>query len=118
MLTVFKDFRFEAAHSLPHLPPDHQCHRMHGHSYAVTVEVAGEVDPVTKFVVDYADIAEAWKPLYATLDHHFLNDIHGLEVSTSESLAKWIYDRMKLALPGLSSVTVRETATAGARYTA
>jgi 6-pyruvoyltetrahydropterin/6-carboxytetrahydropterin synthase len=30
-----KDFRFEAAHTLPSLPEDHKCRRMHGHSFKV-----------------------------------------------------------------------------------
>ena len=116
MLTIFKEFGFEAAHSLPHLPPDHKCHRVHGHSYRVRVEVTGPVDPATKFVVDYADISRAWKPIYEMLDHRFINDVPGLEVSTSEALAMWIADRLKPSLPDLSRVIVCETATAGCIY--
>jgi hypothetical protein len=33
-----------------------------------------------------------------------------------ENLAKWIWDRMKPHLPGLSAVIVRETCTAGSTY--
>lgn len=116
MLEVFKEFSFEASHSLPHLPEGHKCRRLHGHSYKVHVSVRGDVDPVTRFVVDYADIGDAWSPLYAMLDHHFVNEIPGLEISTSEALAEWIYRRLKVKLPGLYSVTVRETATAGCTY--
>ena len=32
-ITLSKIFHFEAAHTLPNVPPDHQCARMHGHSY-------------------------------------------------------------------------------------
>ncbi len=113
---VFKNFTFEAAHSLPQLPPDHKCHHLHGHSYKVTVEVGGKVNPATGFVVDYADISRAWALLYAQLDHKFLNDVPGLTPSTSEQLAEWIYRRMKPSLPGVVRVTVNETATAGATF--
>jgi 6-pyruvoyltetrahydropterin/6-carboxytetrahydropterin synthase len=32
-MDIFTEFNFEAAHWLPHVPPDHKCHRLHGHSY-------------------------------------------------------------------------------------
>lgn len=111
--TVFKEFTFDSAHSLPHLPRTHKCSRLHGHTYHVRIEVTGEVGPLG-IVVDYADIAKAWGPMHSTLDHTFLNDIPGLEISTSENLARWIYDRMLPVLPDLSAVIVRETCTAGA----
>ena len=37
-----KSFQFEAAHLLPKLPKAHKCRRLHGHSFAVEVVVAGE----------------------------------------------------------------------------
>ncbi|SVD83164.1 uncharacterized protein METZ01_LOCUS436018, partial [marine metagenome] len=40
-----KTFQFEAAHSLPNLPTDHKCARLHGHSFKVEVVVTGECDP-------------------------------------------------------------------------
>ena len=43
--TLFKDFQFEAAHRLPHVPEGHKCGRLHGHSFMVRLEVTGEVDP-------------------------------------------------------------------------
>ncbi len=43
--TLFKDFTFEAAHHLPHVPEGHKCGRLHGHSFMVRLEITGEVDP-------------------------------------------------------------------------
>jgi 6-pyruvoyltetrahydropterin/6-carboxytetrahydropterin synthase len=45
--TLFKDFTFEAAHHLPHVPEGHKCGRLHGHSFMVRLEITGEVDPHT-----------------------------------------------------------------------
>ncbi|MEK6232303.1 MAG: 6-carboxytetrahydropterin synthase, partial [Luteolibacter sp.] len=39
-----KDFRFEAAHTLPTLPADHKCRQMHGHSFKVEISIEGTVD--------------------------------------------------------------------------
>lgn len=116
MWEVFKEFKFEAAHRLPYVPDGHPCGRVHGHRYEVTVFVAGKTGDDTGWVIDYADISKAFEPLMAQLDHHFINDIPGLENSTSENLAKWIWDQLKSPLPGLSKVMVKETATAGCIY--
>jgi len=45
-----------------------------------------------------------------------LNEIAGLENPTSENLARWIWQRLKPSLPGLSSIVIRETCTSGCIY--
>lgn len=104
-----KTFQFEAAHKLPNVPADHKCARLHGHSFRVEVVVAGECDPKMGWLMDYAEISEAFKPLMEKLDHYYLNDIPGLENATSEMLAKWIWDRLKPQLPLLAEIAVAET---------
>jgi 6-pyruvoyltetrahydropterin/6-carboxytetrahydropterin synthase len=113
---IFKRFTIEAAHRLPNLPATHKCHRLHGHSFSIDVHVAGPVDPVLGWVQDFADIGKAFQPLFEQLDHHYLNDVAGLENPTSENLARWIWARLKPSLPGLSQVVVRETCNAGCIY--
>ena len=104
-----KTFQFEAAHKLPNVPVDHKCARLHGHSFRVEVVVAGECDPRMGWLMDYAELSEAFKPLLDRLDHYYLNDIPGLENATSEMLAKWIWDRLKPQLPQLVEISVAET---------
>jgi len=113
---IFKEFRFEAAHRLPNLPADHKCSRLHGHSFHVAVHVAGDVDPHSGWVIDFGDIKAAFQPLEEELDHHYLNEVPGLDNPTSENIAIWIWDRLAPALPGLSKVVVRETCTSGCAY--
>ena len=108
-MEIFKEFRFEAAHRLPYLPPDHKCSRLHGHSFHVAVHVCGEVDPELGWFMDFGDIKSAFKPLEDQLDHYYLNEIPGLENPTSENIAIWIWDRLAPSLPGLSKVVLRET---------
>jgi 6-pyruvoyltetrahydropterin/6-carboxytetrahydropterin synthase len=69
----------------------------------------------TGWVMDFADIKEAFAPLHAELDHHYLNEVAGLGNPTSENLARWIWDRLAGTLP-LSRVVVRETRTSGCIY--
>jgi 6-pyruvoyltetrahydropterin/6-carboxytetrahydropterin synthase len=115
-MEIFKEFTFEAAHRLPNVPEEHKCHRLHGHSFRVRVYVEGDLDPKLGWIMDFADIKKAVKPVIKQLDHYFLNEIEGLENPTSEVLAKWIWERLEPALPVLSRVEVGETCTSGCVY--
>ncbi|KQP79760.1 6-carboxy-5,6,7,8-tetrahydropterin synthase [Aeromicrobium sp. Leaf289] len=113
---IYREFTFEAAHQLPHVPEGHKCARLHGHSYLAAVHVSGPVGEQTGWVQDFGDIKAAFKPLEDQLDHHYLNDVAGLDNPTSEVLAKWIWDRLVPKLPNLKEVRVRETCTSGCIY--
>lgn len=104
-----KSFQFEAAHRLPNVPADHKCARLHGHSFRVEIAVSGECDPNLGWLIDYAELSGAFKPILDRLDHYYLNEISGLENATSENVARWIWDRLKPALPLLVEVVVAET---------
>ena len=104
-----KTFQFEAAHRLPQVPAGHKCARLHGHSFVVEVVVEGPVDPHFGWVMDYADLKTAFRPLYEQLDHNYLNDLPGLENPTSEHVARWIWERLKPVLPMLKEVVIAET---------
>ncbi|QOJ13920.1 MAG: 6-carboxytetrahydropterin synthase QueD [Planctomycetia bacterium] len=111
-----RTFTFEAAHFLPTFPDGHKCRRLHGHSFAVEVVVAGEVDPARGYLVDYGEIKAAAEPVIARLDHYLLNDIPGLENPTSERIAEWLWEQLATRLPGLSEIIVRETCTSRCEY--
>jgi 6-pyruvoyltetrahydropterin/6-carboxytetrahydropterin synthase len=115
-MDIFKIFTLESAHRLPNVPEGHKCARVHGHSFRVEIHLCGEIGSVSGWVADFADIKRAFAPLHDRLDHHYLNEIEGLENPTSERLAVWIWERLKPALPALSEVVVHETCTAGCRY--
>jgi 6-pyruvoyltetrahydropterin/6-carboxytetrahydropterin synthase len=112
-MNVFKEFSFEAAHRLPNVPPGHKCARLHGHSFRVEIHVRGPVGADTGWVLDFAEIKEAFAPLFAQLDHNYLNEIDGLSNPTSENLARWVWERLQPRLPSLCRVVVRETCTSG-----
>jgi 6-pyruvoyltetrahydropterin/6-carboxytetrahydropterin synthase len=116
-MTVVCDVRFESAHRLPHVPAEHKCHRLHGHSFRGELHVQGPVDPHAGWVMDYADVRAAFVPLHKVLDHHYLNEVPGLENPTSENVARWIWERLKPTLPGLVAVVIHESCTARCVYT-
>jgi 6-pyruvoyltetrahydropterin/6-carboxytetrahydropterin synthase len=107
---ISKAFDFDAAHFLPNVPDGHKCKRLHGHTYRVEVILEGEPDE-RGFVVDYAEIAEAWKPIHDVLDHRCLNDVPGLDNPSTEILAPWILERFVVALPDTVTVRVYESST-------
>ena len=113
---LVRSFTFEAAHRLPQAPADHKCSRLHGHSFRVELVCAGEIDPKTGWLIDFADIKRAFKPLGEQLDHHYLNEVEGLENPTAENIARWIWIRLRPTLPLLSQVTIAETCTAKCEY--
>lgn len=115
-MDIYKEFYLESAHWLPHVPEGHKCGNMHGHSFKVILRVTGEPDPIMGWVIDFADIKAAFRPLYDRLDHSCLNEIDGLENPTSENLAVWIWKKLKPELPLLSEVEVCETCTSGCVY--
>jgi 6-pyruvoyltetrahydropterin/6-carboxytetrahydropterin synthase len=115
-MEIFKVFKFDAAHRLPNVGEGHRCSEIHGHSFRIEIHIKGTVDPRLGWVIDFADIDEAFQPVLDQLDHKYLNDIDGLDNPTSEIIARWIWDRLHLKLPQLSKIVVQESPDAGCVY--
>jgi 6-pyruvoyltetrahydropterin/6-carboxytetrahydropterin synthase len=113
---IFKEFTFEAAHRLPYVPDGHKCGRLHGHSFRVALYVGGPIEPTSGWLMDFAELKRCFLPLYEQLDHHYLNEIEGLDNPTSENIARWIWEHLKPTVPQLSQVVVHETCSSGAIY--
>jgi 6-pyruvoyltetrahydropterin/6-carboxytetrahydropterin synthase len=83
----------------------------HGHNYTLEVTVAGDVDPVTGFVVDLKQLKDVMeREVVATYDHRHLN----LEVPefkalmpTTENIAVAIWRRLEGKIPGARLHRVR-----------
>lgn len=114
MFEISKSYSFEAAHSLPFLPPEHKCHHLHGHSYKVTLMLRGDKLNSNGMLRDFCDIDAYMKPLVAMYDHSDLND-HFVK-STSEMIALTIYNKIKPGLIELRSVAVKETDKTEAKF--
>ena len=108
MYEILKEFTFEAAHHLAvNVADGHPYSRLHGHSFKVEIFLRGEPDPATSWVVDFGKIDRVLHGLREQLDHHYLNEIEGLEVPTLESISHWIWQRVHDSLPGVDRVLVR-----------
>lgn len=118
---IFKEFRFEAAHKLPHHTG--KCQRLHGHSWKGRVYIEAprlyETGSMTGMVYDFSEISQLFiKPLLENyLDHHYLNDTLHLESPTCEEIARWTFQYfLDKNLPGLTGVEIFETCTSGVFY--
>ncbi|MBW7868560.1 MAG: 6-carboxytetrahydropterin synthase QueD [Brumimicrobium sp.] len=115
-MQIFKQFTFDSAHFLPHVPANHKCKRMHGHTYLLKIIVEGELDSHLAWVMDFKDLKDIVGPVIDSLDHHILNEIPGLENPTCEMLSVWIWNKIKPQLPLLKRIELNETPTSGAVY--
>jgi len=115
-MTIYKQFSFDSAHFLPHVPEGHKCKRLHGHTYHLTVFVAGAVKEREGWVMDYGDLKTIAGPVIDRLDHNLLNEIAGLENPTAEILVLWIWNQIKPLLPQLTRIELKETLSSGVIY--
>lgn len=109
--SITKQFKFEAAHSLPH--HDGKCKNLHGHSYVLEVTVTGPIiteGPKEGMVMDFADVSSIVnQEIIDQWDHQFLNDLLPF-VTTAENLAHECFVRLEKAGLSVSKIKLWETA--------
>lgn len=110
--TICKRFEFSASHRLDTLPETHPCFRLHGHNYAVEVELGSDVLNEHSFVFDYRlmDPFKQW--IDNVIDHRHLNDLAPNGLTSAERLAQWLHDIVCAFVPAnvrVLAVRVSET---------
>ena len=95
MWEIVKTFRFEAAHTLSGTTLGATAEEVHGHSFRAEVALRGTPDPKTGMVKDFGALDAELAKIRATLDHKMLNRIAGLETPTLETLARYIFERLR-----------------------
>ncbi|UOP04709.2 6-carboxytetrahydropterin synthase QueD [Conchiformibius kuhniae] len=139
MFKTAKQFSFDMAHMLD--DHDGKCRNLHGHTYILQVEVAGELCPdgaKRGMVIDFGDLKTLVKQhVLDKMDHAFIYDVHSARESqvadlltrldskvygiatrtTAEAMAKHIFDLLKTeaGLP-VSLVRLWETPSAYCEY--
>ena len=126
MITIIKEFRFEAAHKLPKYKGP--CANLHGHSYRLLVGVSGNINPETGMVLDFKILKEMIEPIVDLMDHSYLNGIDKDDFPcsnpTAERMVEWIVGNLlasdlenKLNVD-LEFIRLYETATSYAEWRA
>ena len=97
----------------------------HGHSYWCDLTIAGEMDPVTGFIIDLAELDRILEgEVRDRFDHRNINtDVpefaDGKLIPSGENLARFIHGKLKASLPGtveIVDVTVAEDETLSSSY--
>lgn len=121
MVTVTKQFMFEASHKLPYY--EGACHNLHGHSYKLEVTVIGDIIKDTNhakrgMIIDFKDLKDIVKKVAVDkYDHSYLNVF--FENPTAEIMVhKIAMDIMKELPKGVTLVSCKlwETTTSYAEY--
>ncbi len=116
MYRIAKKFDFSASQWIGGLPEDHPCAKLHGHNYVVEVVLESEALDNIGFVRDYHELKDLKSFIDETLDHRHLNEILGHDQTTSEVIAKWLYDWCHGHWPETSCVRISETPRTWAEY--
>ena len=105
-MIIGKKYKFDAAHFIPEHP---KCGKVHGHTFHVTVEVEGLVQP-DGMVLDFHKLDTLMSNELNFLDHLLLNDRFPLP--TIELLARELFISLNLGLQfediRINSITVQE----------
>lgn len=75
----------------------------HGHNYEMDVTVEGEIDPVTGYVLDLAELRDTAQGVTGDLDHRNLNlDVTWLDevIPSTENLVVAIWNRLAPRISG------------------
>lgn len=111
---------FSAAHRLREYQG--QCEALHGHNWKVEIFVSSAKLNKTGLVADFRDLKQCLNEVLEELDHAYLNELPHFRKHnpTSESIAKYIFDKLKSKVAKLkvrlSKVTVWESDNANASY--
>ncbi len=107
---------FSSAHNLRGYKG--KCEQLHGHNWEVEIVASKrELDKIG-MVIDFKLLKNKLNALLEKLDHKYLNDIAYFkkENPTSENIAKYIFEILKLQIPDIKSVTVWESSNSSATY--
>ncbi len=109
-MRISKEFRFEASHVLSRHPG--KCSRLHGHSWCLRIELEGQMDQKTNFVMDYADLDFKVGPVVEMFDHRHLNCF--IRYPSAENVAIHIADllRPKFSVDWIDRLVVAVSETA------
>jgi 6-pyruvoyltetrahydropterin/6-carboxytetrahydropterin synthase len=97
----------------------------HGHSYWCDVTIAGEMEPVTGFIIDLGEFDRILgEEIRERFDHRNINtDVpefgEGRLIPSGENLARFIHDKVRNRLPDavtIVDVTVAEDETLSSSY--
>jgi len=120
MYTIFKEYKFAAAHAIRGHTGG--CENLHGHNYRVRVHVAAKELDSLGMVVDFADLKAVLDEVAGPFDHRVVNDIPPFDErnTTAELLSSYFFDEVARRIDDdrvrVVEVEVWENDSSSARY--
>jgi len=117
-ITVYS--HFSGAHRLRYLRG--RCEELHGHNWKIEVSVVSNRLNREGIVMDFGILKQKVEKILKSLDHTYLNDLpfFAEKEPSSEIIAKYIFDKLRMELNRysvkLKRVTAWESDTASATY--
>lgn len=107
---------FSAAHHL--LNYNGECENQHGHNWKVEAYVKGTELDKSNLLTDFKVLKKELNNILKLLDHKDINTLDDFKnVSpSSEVISKYIYDKLKVSISGVSKISVWETVNSCASY--
>jgi 6-pyruvoyltetrahydropterin/6-carboxytetrahydropterin synthase len=134
MYQVTVEEEFAAGHALRGYKG--KCENPHGHNYKIRITVEGKALNPIGLLVDFVDLKAAMHATSRKLDHQYMNDVEPFTTlnPSAENIAKFFFEQVSDlvaestrkvesdwpngSLPYVSKVTVWETSTSIATYSA
>jgi len=105
MITVTKDFTFDAAHFLENY--DGPCANLHGHTYQGSVTVRPTEFSIDDMVIDFKELKNIIQnQIIDAFDHKFINNMVSYN-PTAENMVADIAERLKLHFSDVRLVEVK-----------
>ncbi len=116
MYSIKVESSFSAAHNLRGYKG--KCEELHGHNWKVEVVVSADRLDKAGMVLDFKYLKSRLNKMLEQLDHKYLNKVTYFKKynPTSENIAKYIYDRLKVQGSKVKLVTVWESDNSCATY--
>jgi 6-pyruvoyltetrahydropterin/6-carboxytetrahydropterin synthase len=97
--------RVEAARQVKALPAAHRSHRLHGHSFLISVFAQLPAGWASFEGAEVGELTAALEACVAPLNYALLNE--SMEQPTDENIARWV--RQRLQVPGIDRIAVQST---------
>lgn len=110
---IWKESSLDSALRLRRAPEGDPRRRIHGHTYKLRLHLCAPLDTVRGWTVDFGDVKAQFDPIFRDLDHQPLHELPGVEDNDPASLATWIRERARPALPALDRIDLYETRGSG-----
>jgi 6-pyruvoyltetrahydropterin/6-carboxytetrahydropterin synthase len=113
-IQIWKEFTLDSSVFSKHAPDSNLRSKLHGYTYLLRLHLAGPIDEVMGWAVDFGDVKERFAPIFKTIDHKPLHLIADLDDTDVSSLSKWVLRQAQRELPQVYRVDVFETRGCGA----